>query len=143
MKRLHDCELRITKLQTTARALWKNGGKDFREVVARGEINSIDRSQGESMVVLIVHFTAKPGTGEKVKEFMRLMEEHSRREPGCRFYIGHQSVEDAQRFCFYEQYDDPAALEAHRAAPYFAEHVVNGLAHLMESRTQELFTLVG
>jgi quinol monooxygenase YgiN len=95
------------------------------------------------MVVLIVHFTAKPGTEEKAEEFMRRMEEHTRREPGCRLYIGHQSMEDPRRFCFYEQYDDQAALEAHRAAPYFAEFVVNGLAHVIESRTQELFTPVG
>lgn len=37
-----------------------------------------------------------------------------RKEPGNHFYIGHQSPEDPSRFIFYEQYDDEAALLAHR-----------------------------
>ena len=37
-----------------------------------------------------------------------------RQEPGNHAYIGHQSPEDPTRFIFYEQYDDEAALVAHR-----------------------------
>ena len=92
------------------------------------------------MLVLIVNFTVKAGTEQKAIELMRKMEEHTRREPGCRLYIGQQSKEDPCRFCFYEQYDNQAALDAHRAAPYFAEYLTNGLRKLMESRTQEFFT---
>ncbi len=94
------------------------------------------------MIVLIVHLVAKPGNEGKVRECMRKMEEHTRREPGCRLYIGLQSVEDPRRFAFYEQYDDRAALDAHRAAPYFAHYVTHGLDPLLESRTRELFELV-
>lgn len=94
------------------------------------------------MLVLIVNSRVKPGSEEQAKEFIRIMQEHSRREPGCRIYIGHQSNEDPLRFCFYEQYDDQAALDAHRAAPYFIQYVKNGLATLVESRTQELFTTI-
>jgi quinol monooxygenase YgiN len=92
------------------------------------------------MLVLLVQFTVKPGTEPQAREYIRKMQEHTRREPGCRLYIGQQSTEDPRRFCFYEQYDDPAALDAHRAAPYFAEYVTHGLSKLMESRTQEFFT---
>lgn len=94
------------------------------------------------MVILLVQFTVKAGSEQQARELMRKMEDHTRREPGCRLYIGSQSTQDPRRFCFYEQYDDQAALDAHRAAPYFAEYVTNGLAKLMESRVHELFSPV-
>ncbi len=94
------------------------------------------------MIILLVQFSVRAGAERPAREYMRKMQEHTRREPGCRLYIGQQSTENPRRFCFYEQYDDQAALDAHRAAPYFAEYVTNGLSKLMESRTQELFTPV-
>ena len=86
------------------------------------------------MMVLVVNYRVKPGTEELAKEYIRKMQQHTRKEPGCRFYVGHQSLEDQRLFCFYEQYDDQAALDAHRAAPYFAEYVSNGLTTLAETR---------
>ena len=94
------------------------------------------------MLVLLVQFVAKPGAEGQVKTFMHKMEEHSRREPGCRLYVGSQSNDDPRKFCFYEQYDDEAALQEHRAAPYFAEYVTDGFAPLIESRTSETFTTI-
>ena len=91
------------------------------------------------MLVLLVQFTVQPRTEEQAKEYIRRMEENTRREPGCRMYVGHQSTENSRSFCFYEQYDNQAALDAHRAAPYFAKYVTSGLAKIMESRTQALY----
>jgi quinol monooxygenase YgiN len=70
---------------------------------------------------------------------MRRMEEYTRREAGCRMYVGCQSIDNPRRFAFYEQYDNQAALDAHRAAPYFEQYVTNGLSSLMEEVTRELF----
>ncbi|MDP9268012.1 MAG: antibiotic biosynthesis monooxygenase [Acidobacteriota bacterium] len=94
------------------------------------------------MIVLLVQFTVKPGAETRVRELMRTMEEHSRKEPGCITYVGHQSIEDPRRFFFYETYTDEAALAAHRNAPYFREYVVNGLDPLIEKRERALFTPV-
>ena len=94
------------------------------------------------MLVLLVQFIVKPGTEEQVKGFMRKMEENTRREPGCRLYIGSQSNDNPRKFCFYEQYDNAAALDAHRAAPYFTEYVTHGFAPLTESVTRETFTTI-
>jgi (4S)-4-hydroxy-5-phosphonooxypentane-2,3-dione isomerase len=91
------------------------------------------------MIVLVVNYRVKPGTEELAKEYIRKMQQNTRKEPGCRFYVGHQSLEDPLLFCFYEQYDDQAALDAHRAAPYFAEYVSNGLTTLAETRQAALF----
>jgi quinol monooxygenase YgiN len=92
------------------------------------------------MFVLLVQFVVKPGTEERVKEFMRKMEENTRREPGCQIYIGSQSNDNPRKFCFYEQYVDEAARDAHRAAPYFTEYVTNGFGPLTETITRETFT---
>jgi quinol monooxygenase YgiN len=91
------------------------------------------------MIVLVVNYRVKPGTEELAKEYIRKMQQNTRKEPGCRLYVGHQSLEDQLLFCFYEQYDDQAALDVHRAAPYFAEYVTNGLMPLAESRKARLF----
>jgi len=77
------------------------------------------------MVVLMVKLKVQPGTEEECKGYMRIMEKETRKEPGCLMYIGHQSSEDPTTLALYEQYKDAAALEAHRAAPYFKEYVEN------------------
>jgi (4S)-4-hydroxy-5-phosphonooxypentane-2,3-dione isomerase len=89
------------------------------------------------MIVLIVTYTIQENKVEQARDYVRLMQENTRREPGCRFYVGHQ-------FCFYEQYDDQAAMDAHRAAPYFAEYVTRGLGTISEpgTRVAELYTPV-
>jgi autoinducer 2-degrading protein len=94
------------------------------------------------MIVLKVDMVVKPGSEEKCKEYMRTMQQHSRQEPGCLMYVGHQSKQDPRRFMFYEQYKDQAALEAHRNAPYFKQYVTNGLAPLLEQRNPELYEAV-
>ena len=94
------------------------------------------------MIVLKVDMLVKPGTEEKCKEYIRIMQEHSRKEPGCVMYVGHQSIENSRRFLFYEQYKDQASLEAHRAAPYFKQFVHGGLDPIMEQRNRELYTVI-
>jgi quinol monooxygenase YgiN len=90
------------------------------------------------MIVLKVDMLVKPGMEEKCKEYIRLLQEHSRKEPGCLMYVGHQSMEDSRKFFFYEQYKDKSALEAHRNAPYFQQYVNGGLDTIVEKRTRDL-----
>jgi quinol monooxygenase YgiN len=96
------------------------------------------------MLVLIVTYTVQPDKEEQARDYVRQMQEHTRKEPGCRFYAGQQSLDNPRRFCFYEQYENQAALDAHRAAPYFQQYIANGLATIIEpgTRVQELFTPV-
>lgn len=91
------------------------------------------------MILLLVQFTVVSGKEQEARTFIQKMQEHTRLEPGCRTYVGHQSVENSRHFILYEQYDDKAALDAHRAAPYFRDNITNGLGKLMESVTRELF----
>lgn len=91
------------------------------------------------MIVLKVDLVVKAGAEEKCREFMSTMQQHTRQEPGCLMYVGHQSTQNPRHFMFYEQYKDQAALDAHRNAPYFKEYVTNGLGPLLEQRSAELY----
>lgn len=94
------------------------------------------------MIVLKVDMLIKAGCEEKCKEYMRILQENSRREPGCLLYIGHQSTQNPRKFLFYEQYKDQAALDVHRNAPYFKQYVQGGLDSIMEERSRELYRVV-
>jgi quinol monooxygenase YgiN len=94
------------------------------------------------MIVLKVDMLVKPGSEAKCREYIQILQEHSRNESGCLLYIGHQSTEDPRKFLFYEQYKDAAALEAHRNAPYFKQYVIGGLDAIMEHRSRDLFELI-
>jgi len=84
----------------------------------------------------------KPGAEEKCRDLIRRLHEHSRQEPGCVQYVGHQSKEDPRHFLFYEVYKDESALQAHRDSAHFKEYVIGGLDAIMESRSRELYTIV-
>jgi quinol monooxygenase YgiN len=94
------------------------------------------------MIVLKVDMLVKSGTEEKCKEFIRIMQQHSRKEPGCLLYVGHQSTENPRKFLFYEQYKDRSSLDAHRNATYFKQFVIDGLDTIMDQRTRELYTTI-
>jgi quinol monooxygenase YgiN len=65
---------------------------------------------------------------------MRAMEKETRKEPGCLMYVAHQAADDPTLLAFYEQYKDEAALEAHRASPYFKEIVENKMSKFVVNR---------
>jgi quinol monooxygenase YgiN len=94
------------------------------------------------MIVLKVDMLVKAGKEEDCKEYIRILQENSRNEPGCLMYIGHQSTENPRKFLFYEQYKDHDALQAHRNSPYFKQYVHEGLDMIMEQRSRDLYTVV-
>ena len=91
------------------------------------------------MICLAVTYTVRPGTESEAAEHLRSLIAPSRAEPGCRMYVVHRSTTEPRKFFLYEQYDDQAALDAHRAAPHFLEHARDGLFRIIESRTPEIY----
>ena len=94
------------------------------------------------MIVLKVDMVVKPDAVEKCKEIIRHLHEHSRKEPGCVQYVGHQATDDPRKFMFYEVYKDEAALQAHRDSAHFKQYVMGGLDGIMENRSRTLYTEV-
>lgn len=91
------------------------------------------------MICVAVTYLIKPGHEAKALGHFRALTEATREEPGCRMYVVHRSTADPLKFFLYEQYDDQAALDAHRAAPHFIQHGRDGLFPIIESRTPEIY----
>ena len=91
------------------------------------------------MICVAVTYVIKPGHEDEAVEHFHALMAPTRLEPGCRFYLAHRSPTDPRKFFLYEQYDDQAAIEAHRASPYFIEHAVNGLFTIAESRSPDFY----
>jgi len=91
------------------------------------------------MICVAVTYVINEGHESEAIELFRILTEHTREEPGCRMYLAHRSTSDPRKFFLYEQYDDEAALDAHRAAAHFERYVKNGLFTILESRTPELY----
>jgi quinol monooxygenase YgiN len=91
------------------------------------------------MVVLAVTWVANPGEEAEVATIFSKLEQASRQEPGCLMYVVHRHRTDHTRFFIYEQYEDDAALEAHRRSPHFQEYAVKALSDIGERREGELY----
>lgn len=94
------------------------------------------------MIVLAVNLAVKPGKEDFVLEQFRLLEAASRQEPGCLLYIVHRGMDETRamsnQFFVYEQYADPAALEAHRQAAHFQQHAPR-IYECCDSQQRSLF----
>lgn len=71
------------------------------------------------MIAMVTYYIVRPGAESEAVEYIQNMQEHARRESGCRLYFAHQSRAKPRRFLVYEKYEDRAALDAHRATPHF------------------------
>jgi quinol monooxygenase YgiN len=86
------------------------------------------------MVTLVVTYVIQAGRESEAEAFLRELIAASRREPGCRAYEVHRSLEHPRTFLIYERYEDFVALEAHRQTAHFLRFGKNGLMTIMESR---------
>ncbi len=91
------------------------------------------------MICVAVTYIIKEGHVDEAISLLKTMTGHTRTEPGNLMYLAHQSPTDPRRFFLYEQYTDQAAIDAHRAAPYFQEYVVGGMFPILESRVPEIY----
>lgn len=94
------------------------------------------------MIVLRVDMLVKAGAESQCLEIIHKLQEHTRKEPGCVHYAGHQSKENSRHFFMYEVYKDDAAFQAHRDASYYTQYATAALGAIVEQRTRELFNLV-
>jgi quinol monooxygenase YgiN len=95
------------------------------------------------MVVLAVTWMAKAGHEAEVEAVFAKLTEASRKEPGCVMYQVHRHKTEPRRFLVYEQYQDDAALEAHRASPHFLQHAKRELPKLGERIEGHLYAPLG
>ena len=95
------------------------------------------------MVVLAVTWMAKVGHEAEVTALFEKLSEQSRNEPGCAMFQAHRHKTEPRRFFIYEQYKDDAALESHRNAPHFLQHVKKDLPKIADRVEGHLFEPLG
>jgi quinol monooxygenase YgiN len=95
------------------------------------------------MVVLAVTWMAKLGHESDVATLFTKLTEDSRKEPGCVMFQVHRHKTEPRRFFIYEQYKDDAALEAHRASPYFLQYVKKELPRVGDRVEGQLYEPLG
>ena len=88
-------------------------------------------------VSFLVRLRFAPEDRHDVSEFLRQLAAASRQEPGCLTYIPHWSEAASDTVLIYEQYQDRAAHEAHRASAHFQKYAVGGLYQRMKERAVE------
>jgi quinol monooxygenase YgiN len=86
------------------------------------------------MICLAVTYTIQPGHEDEAVAHFRSLIPASRAEPGCRMYVVHRVEDDPRTFFIYEQYDDQAALDKHRASAHFEKDGRNGIQRIAEHR---------
>ncbi|MGH2540425.1 MAG: putative quinol monooxygenase [Actinomycetota bacterium] len=88
---------------------------------------------------LLARYRAKPGQGDIVERTLLEMAEAVRRtEPGCLVYRAARSTEEPEIFVLYEEYEDEAALLAHRETPHFRTLIEGVVAPVLASREREI-----
>jgi len=92
--------------------------------------------------VVAATWRAKAGEEGRVADTIRTMTPLSRSEEGNLFYQAQVSPEDPMTFFLYEQYVDEAAYEAHKAAPYFQEHVFGYVIEYLEERSVKTYQTI-
>lgn len=89
------------------------------------------------MISFTVRMTFRPDDREEIATILRELTAASRQEPGCVTYVPHSVEAEPDTIVIYEQYQDEAAVEAHRASPHFAKYAVGGLYQKMLERHVE------
>ncbi|GIW86469.1 MAG: hypothetical protein KatS3mg108_0793 [Isosphaeraceae bacterium] len=86
------------------------------------------------MICVAVTYVIQAGREDEAVRLFAELAAATRQEPGCRMYLVHRAVDDHRRFFLYEQYDDQAALDAHRSADHFVRLAKDGLWPITEER---------
>ena len=89
--------------------------------------------------VLAVTWIAKEGNEKKIHEYLRILGEASRQEPGVITYTTHVDPDNPRAFFIYEKYHDISGLEAHQETAHFKEYVLEKAIPLLESRVRKTF----
>ncbi len=89
------------------------------------------------MTSFTVRLRFRPEDRETVAAYLVELTLASRAEPGCVTYNTHTVQTDPDVVVIYEQYNDDAALEAHRATPHYRRLAADGFYPLMQEQAIE------
>jgi quinol monooxygenase YgiN len=92
--------------------------------------------------VLCAKWTAREGEEEAVLAALTELAGPSRAEPGCLMWLPHRDPDNPRVFFIYEQYVDPAAVEAHVNSEHFQRIGFGDAVPRLESRERVFYDLL-
>jgi quinol monooxygenase YgiN len=95
------------------------------------------------MITLAVTYVFRADSLDAAEAYIHKLIAATRQEPGCRTYSVNRSLERPRTYLFFEQYDDQAALDAHRVSPHFVQFGKNGIQTIAESRDASTYEPLG
>ena len=90
--------------------------------------------------ILAVSWTAKQGHEAEIHEYLRILGEASRQEPGVITYTTHVDPDNPREFFIYEKYHDISGLQAHQETAHFKEYVLEKAIPLLDVRVRRTYT---
>ena len=90
-------------------------------------------------VIVIALYRTREESVERVRDLLARHSVTSEAEPGCRRFSVHQGMDDPTCFALYEEYDDPAAFDAHRQSAHFRNNIEGIVAPLLVERVWRRF----
>jgi (4S)-4-hydroxy-5-phosphonooxypentane-2,3-dione isomerase len=88
---------------------------------------------------LMARYHAKEGQADLVERTLRQMADAvAANEPACLVYRAARSTEDPDVFVLYEEYEDEAALLAHRETEHFRDLIEGVIVPVLISREREI-----
>ncbi len=75
----------------------------------------------EKLFTIMVAGVAKAGMEDYVKDYLKRLMMHSRRDKGCVIYNIHQSTRDSREFMMYSVWKSEQTFEEHNKKPEVAE----------------------
>ena len=73
------------------------------------------------LLTVIAYMRAAPGRRDELRAALEALVEPTSREKGYVNYDLHQSIEDPDRFFFYENWESGSDLDAHLVAPHLRD----------------------
>jgi quinol monooxygenase YgiN len=95
------------------------------------------------VIAIAVKLVAKEGQEERVRDALARNTAPTLAEPGCRMFQAHSDPSDPRVFFVYEQWDDDAAIEAHRETPHYEELAVGVIFDAVEYRDRLMLAPFG
>lgn len=95
------------------------------------------------MRTLLARYRVQPGQGDAVEAALQKMAVAvARDEPGCLLYRAARSVDEPDVFVLYEEYENEAALLAHRETPHFRDLIEGTVVPMLAAREREVLVPV-
>lgn len=94
---------------------------------------------GKKKIIILALFKSKPEFKDKAYQELKLLVEHTKKEPGCIKYELHLSLNEPTQFMLYEEWENQNALDLHKESSHLAHFRTTRMEYLSEQPNVSLW----